>query len=174
LATFSSSVAPPAPTTNCRAIAVRHSLTRRCKVRSCPGEKDIEVSSCNRWNRPLAVASGCSLSHCSTRSQACWKGSTRVRQGRGPTNGLRCVGRTSPWCQAVERLATNFVRSCFWPAVFSLPAPTSWILRFLCASRIRCSKSTGSRVWNTRLSSSLQVSTTRSLARRRSKGVAGR
>ena len=36
----------PAPTTNRRAIAVRHSLTRRCRVRSCPPAE---------WHRRLVL-----------------------------------------------------------------------------------------------------------------------
>ena len=157
-----------APSTNYRATAVRHALTRRCKVRNCPGANDIEVSSCNRKNRPFAVMSGCSLSHPCTSGQTSWKGSIRVRHGRGPVNGLRCVGRTSPSRQAVDRPATNFVRSSFWLAVPPTPALTSCPLRVCCASRIRLNKWTGSKLWNTRLSSSLQASATPSLARSRS------
>ena len=125
LTTARSAAVSPAPSTNRSAIAVRHCLTRRCRVRSCPGAKDVEVSSWSRRNNPLALASGCSLSHRSTSGQTSWKGSTRVRHGRGPVYGLRWVERTSPSRQAVERLATNSARSCFLSAGSLLAAPTS-------------------------------------------------
>src|SRR5207253_4814380 len=57
------SVSDSRPSTNLRAISLRHCLTRRWRVRSCPGGNVLGVLSCKRMNSSLALASGCSLSH---------------------------------------------------------------------------------------------------------------
>jgi hypothetical protein len=51
------------PSTNRRAISLRHGLTRRWRVRNCPGGKAPGMASCKRRNRSLALASEWRDSH---------------------------------------------------------------------------------------------------------------
>jgi hypothetical protein len=50
------SVSDLRPSTNSRAISLRHCLTRRWRVRSCPGGNVPGVLSCKRMNSSLALA----------------------------------------------------------------------------------------------------------------------
>ena len=100
----------------------RQALTRRCKVRSCalPVYRSGNIAA-KRSITSLADTPGSASSHRCTVGQLCSNGSSRVRHQGGVPAFLRCVGRTSPSFQALDRPVKNVASSeCRWIAYSAL------------------------------------------------------
>lgn len=110
-ATSCAAAAISAVNTSFLAAARRQRLSRRWSVRRSAVGK---MPGCSFWRRrssSVAVRSGSDSSHVRMRGHTSTKGSFRVRQSRRAFGSERCVGRTSPSCQAVARLFRNWSSS---------------------------------------------------------------
>ena len=112
----------------------------------------IGIGSCSRQASisSLAVAAGSVISQPSTTGQASSKGSSRVLHHRCAVELLRCVGRTSPFFQAVASPSRNADTS--GTAGVDVPmscGPCATISLSICwAARMSCNRRTGSRPLN--------------------------
>lgn len=163
------------PRTMFFACSARHCCTRRCSVRNCDVPAYASgTAEANRASSSLAVTVGSLISHCSTIGQACANGSARVFHHRVAPGCLRCLGRTSPSFQAVDRLCRNEATSAFSGelAGSSDGGPDSSASRCW-PSRMVCRSSTGSSTSNCSRSADLLAAGTSGRANSRSHGVVG-